>query len=85
MPFLILAHSSTLFRLMIAGACGGKAPRFLCPESAIWEDTVLVVAVHHVRRHVCVQVEFSRREGVLVPESSGIHDSISCINQSAHI
>lgn len=25
------------------------------------------------------------REGALVPESSGIHDSISCINQPAHI
>ena len=81
MPFLILAHSSALFRLLIGGACGGKTPHFLCPESAIWEDTVLVVAVHCARRHVCVQVELSRREGALVPESSGIHGSISCINQ----
>ena len=85
MPFLVLAHSSTLFRLFIAGARGGKTPRFLRPESAIWEDTVLVVAVHCVRRHVCVQMEFSRREGALVPESAGIDDSIFCINQPAHV
>lgn len=42
---------------------------------------MLALAEHCVRRHVCVQVEFFRREGALVLESSGI----TYINQPARL
>lgn len=79
MSFFTLAYSSALFRLLTTEACEGRTHCSLRPASAVWEDSVLVVAEHCVRRHVCVQVEFFRREGALVLESSGI----PCINRPA--